>query len=218
MFGECFRPSVWKQRECHRRRRQEAPANKQMLRGRFGCGRRKSQSQRSNYAGLKITRLQRSVVSRCLCSTHSIPHNKLIRPAQPPWFRMEELMQQHLVSQSHPSYLLQSATLGLRIIFFKSVKHGRLCSDLKPGLYFSRVMWGILIMLTAANANNQSTQLSRLYISGDREVCPEACCSVPPCMPPARNARHEPATPHHIPALALHCIPKISFLNVVVLA
>lgn len=164
MFGECFGPSVWKQRERHRRRRQEAPANKQMLRGRFGRGRRKSQSQCSNYGGLKITRLQRSVLSQCLGSTHSIPHNKLIRPAQPPWFRMGELMQQHLVSQSHPSHLLQSAALGLCVLSFKSVKHERLCSDLKPRLSFSRVMWSILIMLTAANANNQSTQLSSLHL------------------------------------------------------
>lgn len=140
MFGECFGPSVWKQRERHRRRRQEAPANKQMLRGRFGRGRRKSQSQCSNYGGLKITRLQRSVLSQCLGSTHSIPHNKLIRPAQPPRFRMGELMQQHLVSQSHPSHLLQSAALGLCVLSFKSVKHERLCSDLKPRLSFSRVM------------------------------------------------------------------------------
>lgn len=94
------------------------PANKQMLRGRFGSGRRKSQSQCSNYGGLKITRLQRSVLSQCLCSTHSIPHNKLIRPAQPPWFRMGELMQQHLVPQSHPSHLVQSATLLLCVLLF----------------------------------------------------------------------------------------------------
>ena len=32
MFGECYRPSVSKQRECYDRRRQEAQANKQMLR------------------------------------------------------------------------------------------------------------------------------------------------------------------------------------------
>lgn len=113
MFGECFRPGVQKKRDCHRRCRQEAPESKQMLWGRSGCRRRKSKSQRSNYGGLKITRLERSVLSQCLCSTHSIPHNKLIRLAQPPWFRMEELMQQHLVSQSYPSCLLQPATLGV---------------------------------------------------------------------------------------------------------
>lgn len=110
MFGECCRPSVQKPRECCR---QEAPESKQMPRGCFGCRRRKSQLQCSNYGGLKITKLERGVLSQCLCSTHSIPHNKLIRPAQPPWFRMEELMQQHLVSQSHSSCLLQPATLGV---------------------------------------------------------------------------------------------------------
>lgn len=134
MFGECFGPSVWKQRE--RSARPEAPAHKQMLRGRFGSGRRKSQSQCSNYGGLKTTRLQRSVLSPCLRSTHSIPHNKLIRPAQPPWFRMEELMQQHLVSQSRPSHLLQSATLGLCVLFVKSVKHGNMLRFEAATLFF----------------------------------------------------------------------------------
>lgn len=131
MFGECHRPSVWKRGECYDRRRQEVQANKQMLRGCLRCGRGKSPSQCSNYGSLKFTRLEHSVFSQRLSSTHSIPHNKLIRAsASSFWFRVEELMQQHLVSRSHPSCHIQPAVLRLCIIFFKSVKCGHPCSVL----------------------------------------------------------------------------------------
>lgn len=72
-------------------------------------------------------------------------------------------MQQHLVSESHPSFHIQAATLRLCIIFFESVKCGHPGSVLSYiSLFFQSAMRGegILITLTATNANNQSTQLA----------------------------------------------------------
>lgn len=70
MFGECCGPGEWKRRECYDRHRQEAQANKQMLRGCFRCARRKSQSQCSNYGGLKFSRLEHAAVSLAASQQH----------------------------------------------------------------------------------------------------------------------------------------------------
>lgn len=69
---------------------------------------------------------------------------------------------------------------------------------------------GILITLTATNANNQSTQLARLSISGDREVCPEACWFILPRVPRGQNAQRRLAFP---PAIALRRVDFLIGLN-----
>lgn len=109
------------------------------------------------------------------------------------WFRLGEWMQQHLVSENHPSQRIQPDVCRLCIIFFKSVKCGHLCSVLSY-TSFSRVRCagaGILITLTATNANNQSTQLAGLSISGDRVVCPEACWFVLLGLTLGQKAQHK---------------------------
>lgn len=186
MFGECYRPSVRKRRECYDHHRQEARANKQMLRGFFRCTRRKSPSQCSNYSSLKFTKLVHSVFSQHLSSTHSIPHNKLIRPAHPlsdlGW--RNECSRTWLPRAIHPG-IHSRPCLGYAWSYLKAWNVATPVQFKDTPLFFLSAMWGasLLITLTATNANNQSTQLARFSISGDREVCPEARWFVLLCLP-----------------------------------